>query len=485
MNYLHLSITELHNLLLKGEITPLQLTKLAIEAAKKDTNNSFEYICEKEAIGAVKNLDKNKKNNLLWGIPFVLKDNFSTKDIPTTASSNILNGYVPVFSCDTYLRLAEQGAILIGKTTMDELAMGGTGTTGHLGTVYNPWDPKHERLIGGSSSGSASACSGGIVPFAIGSDTGDSVRKPASYAGLVGLKPTWGRISRFGLFPFAQSLDHVSYFTRNITDAAILLSVLAGKDEKDCTSSSKPVDDYLGKMNGEVKGLRVAIIDEIINSIEDKDIVKEFTHNLELLKQQGVIINHVSIDIDLCRSIFPTYMIISCVEAASNNSTLDGIKYGPRYEGDDYESVVFEARTKGFSEMIKRRFVLGSYALFNENREEVFVRAQRCRRLIVDTFNNILKDNDLIYLPSAPTVAPYFNKTIDRLSDEYLIGENYAPFANLGGLPSLTLPLGFKDGLPFGGNLTGRAFDEVTVLKMAKKIEEITGLKDLVAKDYK
>ena len=485
MNYLRLSITELHNLLLKGEITPLQLTKLAIEAAKNDTNNSFEYICEKEAVEAAKNLDVNKKNNLLWGIPFALKDNFSTKDIPTTASSNILNGYVPVFSSDTYIRLVEQGAILIGKTAMDELAMGGTGTTGHLGTIYNPWDSKHERMVGGSSSGSASSCSAGIVPFAIGSDTGDSVRKPASYAGLVGFKPTWGRISRFGLFPFAQSLDHVSYFTRNVTDSAILLSVLAGKDDKDSTSSNKPVDNYLEKMNEEIKGTRVAVIDEILNSIKDPDIKKEFNYNLEQLKECGVVINHVSLDINICRAIYPTYFVISCVEAASNNASLDGIKYGLKGEGEDYETSVFNARTKGFSEMIKRRFVVGSYSLFSENREEVLIRAQRCRRLIVNKINEILANNDLIYLPSAPTIAPLFERKTDGLSDEYLIGENYAPFANLGGLPSLTLPLGFKDGFPFGGNLTGRAFEESTVLKMAKAIENITGLKDLIAGDQR
>ena len=222
MKYMNLSIEQIHSALLKNEVTPLELVKEALELAKADDNNAFEYICEKEALDAVNKLDPNKKDNLLYGIPVVIKDNYSTKDIPTTASSNILNGYVPLFSSEVVTRLENEGAIIVAKSTMDELAMGGSGTTGHLGTTYNPWDKSKTRLVGGSSCGSAAAVSAGIVPFALGSDTGDSVRKPASFAGLVGLKPTWGRISRFGLFPFACSLDHVAYFTRNVKDSAIM-----------------------------------------------------------------------------------------------------------------------------------------------------------------------------------------------------------------------------------------------------------------------
>ena len=252
MNYLDLSIEEIHQAILDGKVTPLDLTNAAIAKAKADNNNAFEYICEKEALEAVNNLDPTKKNNLLWGIPFVLKDNFSTKDIPTCASSNILKGYLPIFSSETYLKLVEQGAILIGKTTLDELAMGGTGTSGHLGPTFNPWDPSHKHQIGGSSCGSAAAISAGIVPLAIGSDTGDSVRKPASYGGLVGFKPTWGRISRFGLFPFAPSMDHVAYFTRTVKDSAIVLETLAGRDEKDATSSNRPVESYYKNINSHI-----------------------------------------------------------------------------------------------------------------------------------------------------------------------------------------------------------------------------------------
>ena len=485
MDYLSLSIAELHELLINGETTPLELTKLAIKKAKQDNNNAFEYIAEKEAIEAAKNLDPNKKDNLLWGIPFVLKDNFSTKDIPTTASSDILKGYVPTFSSEVYLRLIDQGAILIGKATLDELAMGGTGTTGHLGYTYNPWDSTHTHEIGGSSCGSAAACSAGIVPFAIGSDTGDSVRKPASYANLVGFKPTWGRISRFGLFPFAPSLDHVAFFTRNVKDSAIILSTLAGHDNKDGTSSRLPVDDYL-QTSRNINGLKIAVIKEIYDSISDKQIHESFEKILKALQEKGAIVNFVHMDIKLCKAIYPTYIVISSAEATSSNANLDGIKFGLRCDGQNYEEVMFNARTQGFSELIKRRFVIGSYSLLRENQFEIFTRAQKCRRLIVDAMNNILRENDVIYLPASPSTAPLFEENkMDRLSNEKLIADNYLAYANLGGQPSITLPLGFENGLPFGGNITGRIFDESTVLSVALAVEEIVGLDNLVAGEKK
>ncbi len=486
MDYRKLSITELHNALVNGNITPLELTKAAIEEAKKDTNVSFEYICEKEAIEAAQHLDVSKKNNLLWGIPYVLKDNFSTKGIPTTASSDFLKHYVPVFSSEVSNRLEEQGAILIGKTTLDEFAMGGSGITGHLGRTYNPWDPTHQRMVGGSSCGSASACTAGIVPLAIGSDTGDSVRKPASFAGLVGLKPTWGRISRYGLFPFASSLDHVGFFTRNVQDSAIALSVLAGRDNKDSTSSDRPVDDYLSQLNVPLKGKRIAIIDEIYHSFSNSIVDETFEKLLKTMEEQGAIINRVHMDAKLCRAIFPVYVILSCAEATSNNAALDGIKYGERFSADSYEGVMYTARTHGFSELIKRRFVIGSYSLLRENQSEVFVRAQKCRRLIVNAVNEILKDNDAIFLPAATGAAPLFdNKNNSGTENEYFIGDNYLAIANFGGQPSITIPIGFENGLPFGGNLIGKIFDEATILNIAQQIENITGLANLLAPEVK
>ncbi len=485
MKYMCLSISEIHDAILKGEVTPLELVKEALEAAKKDDNNAFEYICEQEALKRVTELDPNKKDNLFYGVPVVIKDNYSTKDIPTTASSNILNGYVPVFSSEVVLRLEEAGAIVIGKSTMDELAMGGSGTTGHLGTTYNPWDKSKKHLIGGSSCGSAASVAAGIVPFALGSDTGDSVRKPASYACLVGFKPTWGRISRFGLFPFATSLDHVAYFTRNVKDSAYALNVLAGRDDKDFSSSFKPVEDYSLRLEEPIKGKKIAVIKAIVESIKNDEIRQAFNKSVAQLKEQGATVDEVDIDIKLLKAIYPTYVLISCAESTSNNANLDGVKFGPREPGESFEEIMTNTRTKGFSRLIKRRFVIGGYSLLRENADELFIRAQKCRRLIVNAFNDVLKEYDAIYCPASPTPAPLVETDVDALSDEYLIADNYMAFANMGGFPSISIPLGFDNGLPFGANLTGKPFAESEVLSIANNLEKIIGIKDLVAKEGK
>lgn len=486
MSYLDLTVKEIHQAIIEGKVTPIDLVKEALVRAKENKDNAFEYICEEEALKSAQNLDKSLQNNIFYGIPFVAKDNFSTKDIPTTGSSNILNGYVPVFNATVIDLLIKQGAILIGKSTLDELAMGGTGTTGHKGISYNPWDKGHNHLIGGSSCGSAIAVCSNIVPFALGSDTGDSVRKPASHGGLVGFKPTWGRISRYGLFPFACSLDHVAYFTRSVEDCALTLNVLAGRDENDSSSSFKNVEDYSKELNNSLKNVNIAVVQEIIDSISDQTVINEFNKTLEYLKAEGANINYVHISNDLLKAIYPTYIIISCAEATSNNANLDGIKFGPRPTGESYEEVMMKARTEGFSELIKRRFVIGSFALNKENQDVLFKRAQKCRRLIVDAFNDIYKNNDVIYCPAAPNTAPLVkNSSSNALSNEYLIADNYLAFGNFGGFPSLTLPIGFKDNLPFGGNVTGRPFEESKVLNVCNIIEKHTGYKNLSIKEGK
>ncbi|MBO6280431.1 MAG: Asp-tRNA(Asn)/Glu-tRNA(Gln) amidotransferase subunit GatA [Bacilli bacterium] len=481
MNYLSKDIRTIHNAILDGKVTPLDLVIEAISLAKKDNNNAFEYICEKEAIQKAKSLDKNKISKLLYGIPVVIKDNYATKDIPTTASSNILNGYVPVFSSEVVTRLENEGAIVIGKSTMDELAMGGTGTNGHLGITYNPWDKSHTHIIGGSSSGSAASVSAGIVPFSIGSDTGDSVRKPASYAGLVGLKPTWGRISRYGLFPFACSLDHVAYFTRNVFDSACILNVLAGRDDKDFSSSFKEVEDYTKQLDNPLLGKKIAVIKEINDSVSSQTIKEQFNKTVAFLRDNGAVVDEISIDQKLLRAIYSTYIIIASAEATSNYASLDGIKFGNRIDGNSYEEVVKKTRTAGFSAYAKRRFVIGSLSLLKENQNELFLRAQKCRRLIVNAFNKVFEKYDAIYAPASPTVAPLIKTTKVQIDNDSLIADNYMAFANLGGFPSITIPIGFCDGLPFGGNLTAKPFDESNLLNIANELEKKTGLANIVA----
>ena len=476
------SILELHELLVSKKVTPLDLAKDAIELAKQDTNNAFEYIMESEAIEIASNLGEPEANNPLWGIPFVIKDNYSTKDVPTTASSNILKGYIPVFDATVVKKLKDAKAVPIGKVTMDELAMGGSGISGHLGITYNPWDESKTRLVGGSSCGSAAVTAAGIVPFALGSDTGDSTRKPASLAGLVGFKPTWSRISRYGLFPFAPSLDTVGIFARNVEDVAIVTEVLAGRDDKDSTSSTKPVDKYFENIKKPLEKRTISVIKEIRDSVKDKAVIDAFNATVEGFKKRGFVVKEVSLPNELLISLFPTYFVISCAEATSNNANMDGIKFGPLSNGTTFEEVMSDARTKGFGELIKRRFVIGSFALMKENQHDLFQRAQKNRRRIVEAVNNILKDSDFIYLPAAPSIAPKINESSDRLSDEYLIADNHLCLGNFAGLPSITLPIGFKDGMPFGANLMGRAFEETELFQAAYELEQITGLANIYAK---
>ncbi|MBO4540446.1 MAG: Asp-tRNA(Asn)/Glu-tRNA(Gln) amidotransferase subunit GatA [Bacilli bacterium] len=479
MSFLDLTISEIHKALVEKKTTPLALVQEALERARENDDNAFESLVEEQAIEEAKALEEPEADNPLWGIPFVLKDNYSTKGIETTASSNILNGYIPLFDATVYAKLKEKKAILIGKTTLDELAMGGTGTTGHNGKTFNPWDPTHERLIGGSSCGSAACVAAGIVPFALGSDTGDSVRKPASYAGLVGFKPTWGRISRFGLFPFAPSLDHVAYFTRDVKDAALLLDVLSGRDPHDLTSSPLPAEVFEEDLEKPLKGAKIAVIDDIVKTISDQKLREGFDRSLAELEKAGIEIGHVNFGEALLQSVHVTYIVISCAEATSNDANLDGIKFGPFHSGETYQDVMFQARTKGFSELIKRRFVIGSFSLMRENQDVLFRRAQKNRRKIVDRLNEILGEYDAIYVPAVPSVAPKFASSSDKLSDEYLIADNHLALGNFGGLPSITVPLMIKDGLPIGANLTSGAFTEKKLFSLAKVLEKITGLENL------
>lgn len=482
MSYLDLTIKEIHEALVNKKVTPLELVQESLKRAHEDDNNAFEVIVDDYALALARELKEPEVDNVFWGIPFAIKDNISTKGIVTCGSSDILKDYVPVFNATIVEKLLKAHAIPIGKTTLDELAMGGTGMTGHLGYTYNPYDKSHTHLVGGSSCGSAAAVSAGIVPFALGSDTGDSIRKPASFAGLVGMKPTWGRISRYGVFPFAPSLDHVGFFTRCVEDSALLLSLLAGRDLKDATSSSKPVDDYTSLLNTSIKGKKIAIVQEVVDSLTDQDVVAQFYKSVEELKKQGAIINVVHVDKKILLTFLPTYMIISCSEATSNNACLDGIKYGPRYGGDTYQEVMINARTKGFGKQVKRRFVLGNFALMKENMDELFLKAQKNRRMVVEIVNNILKDNDVIYVPAAPSIAPKFDATCDKLSDEYLIADNHLCIGNFAGIPSLTVPIGFKENMPYGANVMGKPFFESEVYQVANAIERSTGYYNLSAK---
>lgn len=427
----------------------------------------------------LKDLEKYKGGKM-YGVPIVLKDNVNTKGVLTTAGSRILSNYVPVYDAAIADKLREAGAINIAKASMDELAMGGTNLTSFTGACHNPWDL--DRMAGGSSGGSAALVAAGVVPFAIGSDTGDSVRKPASFCGVVGVKPTYGRISRYGIIPYSSSLDHVGYFTRNIEDACVALEVLAGRDDRDMTSSYEPVPEYSALLTGDVKGKKIAVLKNVTDAIKNEQTLAAFNKLMDQLRDKGAIVDEVELNEELLMAMLPTYYLIANCEATANHSNLDGMRYGFKQDGASMEEIMINTRTTGFGPLIRKRFVIGSYGLFEENQERLFRQAQKVRRLIVNEVNKCLAEYDALVAPASSDKAPLMNdKSRDQLSDGYLIAENHMVIGNFTGYPSMTVPMGYVDGLPVGVNLTTKAFTEVDMFNIAKAMEDCTGLKDVVA----
>ena len=472
-------IDEIRDALDSRLVTSDELFDESVSKAYKyqDKYNCFVTILDKK--------EEKKGNTVLQGIPYALKDNISTKGILTTASSNILKDYIPLYDATVYKKLMEAGAVLMGKTVLDELAMGGTGTTGHTGVVRNPWNEK--RMIGGSSAGSAAAVALGIVPFALGSDTGDSIRKPAAYGGVVGYKPTYGRISRYGLFAFASSLDHMGLFARSVKDVSYVMDIIKGHDDKDMTSLPDEDISYVDNLDNDVKGKKLFYIKEAVeidnDSEELKLILDNFYKAIDECKKLGMEVVEVSFRKDLLEAIYPSYMCISCAEATSNNSNLTGIPFGYRVEGNNVNEIMMKTRTEGFSELIKRRFVLGSYVLQKENQEKLFLNACRIRRLIVDNMNELFKEYDALIMPSSGDIAPLFGNVSDKLSDEYLILGNHLAIGNFGGFPSISIPSGFVNDMPVSVNITGRAKEDYLVLNIASKLEEALDFKGQVKVD--
>lgn len=437
-----------------------------------------------EKLNAIVTLIEDDKcenpNGKLANVPIAVKDNFSTSNIRTTACSSILNNYIAPYDATAIKKIKEAGAVMIAKSSMDELAMGGSNLTANIGPCHNPYDLN--RISGGSSGGSAVLVASGVTPLALGTDTGDSIRKPAAFCGVVGTKPSYGRISRYGVIPYASSLDHVGYFTTNVQDAALALEVLAGRDDLDMTSSYEEVLEYSKLLDYEYKDLTFGVIDNVVDVLSDLEVKETFLKLIAELEEKGAKIKHIHFDNDLMKALFPTYFIIANAEATANHSNLDGVRFGVSKDGESMEEVMINSRTEGFSSFIKKRFVVGSYSLFEENQERVFKKAQKVRRVVCERVLKELSKVDVLIAPASGKVAPYIQneEKQDELTDEYLIAENHMVIANFAGLPSITLPMGFKDGLPLGVNLTAKAFDEVGMFKCAKAFEDLTGLKDLV-----
>ncbi len=477
------SIKELHEDLVNKKVTSKELVSESLEKCHsiQDKTNAFVTIIDDAE-------EKEVTDELVSGIPFGIKDNFSTKDILSTGSSNTLKDYVPFFDATAVLNLKKKGAVGVTKTVMDELGMGGTGTTGHTGVVHNPWS--YERMTAGSSAGSAASVACGCYPFALGSDTGDSIRKPAAYCGIVGYKPTYGMISRYGLFPFACSLDTVGVLSRSVEDAAIAVDAMKGIDPKDMTSWDSSDIELYNSLNKDVKGKKLFYIKEIVdidnyeNPSDDlKSHLENFNKTIELCKSLGMSVTGVSIDKALLNAVASVYVVISCAEATSNMSNLTGIIFGPRGNGESPMEMMKDHRTKGFSPLIKRRFVIGSYVLQRENQEKYFINAKRVRRLIVDKMNELFEEYDGLILPVGSGPAKFIEGSKNALSASNSILEEHLQIGNFGGFPSITIPNGFVSNLPVGVNITGKVKDDINVLNIAYALESNMEYKNQLAKE--
>lgn len=477
------SIKELHEDLLNKKVTSKELIDESLEKCHsiQDKTNAFVTIIDDAKEAEV-------TDELVSGIPYGIKDNFSTKDILSTGSSNTLKDYVPFFDATAVANLKKKGAVGVTKTVMDELGMGGTGTTGHTGIVHNPWDL--DRMTAGSSAGSAASVACGCYPFALGSDTGDSIRKPAAYCGIVGYKPTYGMISRYGLFPFACSLDTVGVLSRSVEDAAIAVDAMKGIDPKDMTSWDSSNIELYKSLNKDVKGKKLFYIKEIVDlanyenpSKELKSHMENFNKTVELCKSLGIEVDEISIDKALLNAIPSVYVVISCAEATSNMSNLTGIIFGPRGEGDNPMAMMKDHRTKGFSPLIKRRFVIGSYVLQKENQEKYFINAKRVRRLIVDKMNELFEKYDGLILPVGSGPAKFIEGSKNALSSSNNVLEDHLQIGNFGGFPSITIPNGFINNLPVGVNITGKVKDDINVLNIAYALESNMEYKNQTAKE--
>ncbi len=405
----------------------------------------------------------------LAGIPVAIKDNMCTRATPTTAGSRILDGWRPPYDATVVTRLRQAGAILIGKTNLDEFAMGSSTENSAFGPTRNPWD--RTRVAGGSSGGSAAAVAAGLAPLALGSDTGGSIRLPAGFCGVVGLKPTYGRVSRYGLIAFASSLDQIGPITADVSDCALVLSAIAGHDPADSTSAAIPVPNYLAALRNGARGIRVGVPDEAFGAGLASGVENALRAALDVFSAQGMPVEHITLPtIDAA---LPAYYLIAPAEASSNLARYDGVRYGMRAAGDDLYEMYTETRRRGFGPEVKRRIMLGTYVLSAGYYEAYYLKAQRVRTLVARDFERAFARVDVVVIPVAPTSAFAIGEKVDDPLQMYLSDIFTIP-VNLAGLPGLALPCGFDQGLPIGLQLVGRAFEEETLLRAAYAYEQAT-----------
>lgn len=474
MKFFDITVTELHQKLVDRELTVTELVSQTLDQIEADQAvlNDFVTINRDKALKQAQAIDEKgvDPDNLWAGIPIAVKDNIVTKGLKTTASSKMLSNFTPIYDATVIERLKANDVIIIGKTNLDEFAMGGSTETSFYGTTRNPWD--HTKVPGGSSGGSATTVAAGNSIAALGSDTGGSIRQPASYTGIVGVKPTYGRISRYGLIAFGSSLDQIGPMTRTVKDNAALLNIIAGMDERDLTSSDKEVPDFTAKIGQDIKGMKIALPKEYLGKGINEDVKATIKQAVQTLTDLGATVEEVS----LPRSNYgvAAYYIIGSSEASSNLQRFDGIRYG--YRADDVknlEDVYVKSRSEGFGDEVKRRIMLGTYALSAGSYDAFFKKAAQVRTLIIDDFNKVFENYDLIIGPTAPTPAYKIGAEVDDPTTMYMNDVLTIP-VNLAGLPAMSLPAGFSEGMPVGLQMIAKPFDEQTMYQAGAAFEAAT-----------
>lgn len=474
MKFFDITVTELHQKLVDRELTVTELVSQTLDQIEADQAvlNDYVTINRDEALKQAQAIDEKgvDPDNLWAGIPIAVKDNIVTKGLKTTASSKMLSNFTPIYDATVIERLKANDVIVIGKTNLDEFAMGGSTETSFYGTTRNPWD--HTKVPGGSSGGSATTVAAGNSIAALGSDTGGSIRQPASYTGIVGVKPTYGRISRYGLIAFGSSLDQIGPMTRTVKDNAALLNIIAGMDERDLTSSDKEVPDFTAKIGQDIKGMKIALPKEYLGKGINEDVKATIKQAVQTLTDLGATVEEVS----LPRSNYgvAAYYIIGSSEASSNLQRFDGIRYG--YRADDVknlEDVYVKSRSEGFGDEVKRRIMLGTYALSAGSYDAFFKKAAQVRTLIIDDFNKVFENYDLIIGPTAPTPAYKIGAEVDDPTTMYMNDVLTIP-VNLAGLPAMSLPAGFSEGMPVGLQMIAKPFDEQTMYQAGAAFEAAT-----------
>ncbi|HEC12650.1 MAG TPA: Asp-tRNA(Asn)/Glu-tRNA(Gln) amidotransferase subunit GatA [Acidiferrobacteraceae bacterium] len=469
------TIVELNTPLRTGEISSVELTQAFLDRIGQYQDlNAFITVASTTALEQAQASDDHRKNRdprPLEGIPIAQKDIFCTEGILTTCGSKMLSNFISPYDATVIQRFKAAGAIILGKTNMDEFAMGSSNETSFYGPVKNPW--AKQAVPGGSSGGSAAAVAAQLAPAATGTDTGGSIRQPAALCGITGLKPTYGRVSRYGMVAFASSLDQAGPMTRTAADAALLLNVMAGFDPKDSTSVDKPAPDYTTTLNDDLKGIRLGLPKEYFGDGLAADVAKTIDKSIEELKRLGAKI----VDISLPNSTLavPCYYVLAPAEASSNLSRFDGVRYGYRAaDYDDLNDMYRKTRSQGFGEEVKRRIMIGAYTLSAGYYDAYYLKAQQLRRLIADDFHNAFGQCDVILGPTTPTTAFDLGAKTDDPVSMYL-NDIYTIPANLAGLPGMSIPAGLgEDGRPIGLQLIGNAFEEAQLLNVAHQYQQAT-----------